>query len=221
MKNEKVLFPVFLDLTGRRCVVIGGGSVALRKIRKLLQAGADVVVVAPRICKGVERLACRGRVQAVKRAFRETDLAGSLMVIAATSDCMVNTRVVETARRKGIPVNVVDSPSQCDFLVPAVMQRGPLQIAVSTGGSSPAMAKKVRKELEKRYGPEYAAALRVMRKLRPRVLTEVPAGRRSAVFTAMYAPRIMALFRNGRHADARGAMERLIARTVGREGKES
>ncbi|HXG32793.1 MAG TPA: bifunctional precorrin-2 dehydrogenase/sirohydrochlorin ferrochelatase [Bryobacteraceae bacterium] len=138
------LYPIFLNLRGRPVLVVGGGRVGLRKIRGLLEAGARVTVVDPRGEPALGALPLVWR----RRKFRRSDVRGMTLVFAATSDRAVNHAVAEQARRLGIPVNVADNPAECDFLVPARVRKANLQIAVSTGGQSPRLAKALRQQLE-------------------------------------------------------------------------
>ncbi len=139
------LYPIFLDLRGRPVLVVGGGRVGLRKIRGLLEAGAHVTVVDPRGQPELAALPVLWR----RRKFRRSDVRGMTLVFAATSDRAVNHAVAEQARRLGIPVNVADNPAECDFLVPARVRKANLQIAVSTGGQDPRLAKELRRQLER------------------------------------------------------------------------
>ena len=147
-----VLYPIFLDLSGRRCVVVGGGEVANRKARKLLQARARVVVISPEIGAELESVA----VEIHRREYREGDLEGAYLAFAATNVRKVNAAVAREAKERGIPVNVADSPSEGDFALPSTLRRGRLQVAVSTGGASPTLARRIRGELEEAFGPEWA-----------------------------------------------------------------
>ncbi len=159
-------YPVFLDLKHKPCVVVGGGSVAVRKVEDLLEAEADVTVVASRPSAPLEDLATGGRIDLITRPYREGDLYGAVLVISATDDRTVNRAVAEEAHREGALVNVVDAPDLCDFYVPAVLRRGSLVIAISTSGRSPALARSVREDLEMLLGPEYETALEVVHTLR-------------------------------------------------------
>jgi len=150
------LFPIFLKLTGRACLVVGAGSVVEAKIRSLMLTCALVHVVAPRATPAVVEWAGSGSIRWDARTFAPTDLEGMFLVIAATSSVEVNDLVFREARRRGVLCNVVDDPARCDFYYPAVVRRGSLQIAVSTGGQSPALAQRLRRELENQFGPEYA-----------------------------------------------------------------
>jgi siroheme synthase-like protein len=147
-----VLYPIFLDLSGRRCVVVGGGGVANRKARKLLQARARVVVISPEIGAELESVA----VEVHRRPYREGDLEGAYLAFAATNAREVNAEVAREAKERGVPVNVADSPSEGDFALPSTLRRGRLQVAISTGGASPTLARRIRGELEEAFGPEWA-----------------------------------------------------------------
>jgi siroheme synthase-like protein len=147
-----VLFPIFLDLSGRRCVVVGGGEVANRKARKLLQARASVVVISPELQPELESVA----VEVHRRPYEEGDLEGAYLAFAATDSREVNARVAREAKERGVPVNVADRPSDGDFALPSTLRRGGLQVAVSTGGASPTLARRIKDELEEVFGPEWA-----------------------------------------------------------------
>ena len=147
-----VLYPIFLDLSGRRCVVVGGGGVADRKARKLLQARAEVVVISPEVGAELESVA----VEIHRRPYREGDLEGAYLAFAATNVREVNRAVAREAKERGIPVNVADNPQEGDFALPSTLRRGGLQVAVSTGGASPTLARRIRGELEEAFGPEWA-----------------------------------------------------------------
>ena len=150
-------FPAFLDVRGRRCVVVGGGAVAARKVEGLLACGARVTVVSPTLVPSIGRLVAAGRVEHRARPFRKIDARGAMLVIAATSLGRVDDAVADAARRQRALVNAVDRPRRCDFIYGSVLRRGALQIAVSTGGRAPALAREVRRRLEAVVGPEYAA----------------------------------------------------------------
>jgi precorrin-2 dehydrogenase len=148
---------MFLKLDGRPCLLVGAGRVGENKLRTLLRAGAQVRVVSPRATPGVERLAREGKAVWLRRKFKGHDLSGMLLVIVATSSPAVNKRVSEQARRRGVLCNAVDDPQNCDFYYPAVVRRGNFQIAISTGGHSPELAHRLRKELQRQFGAEYTS----------------------------------------------------------------
>jgi precorrin-2 dehydrogenase/sirohydrochlorin ferrochelatase len=161
--------PIFLDVTGRDCVVVGGGEVAARKVESLLEAGARVTVVSPHLSPPLESLAANGSVIHIARDYRRGDIRGCVLAYAATDDPKLHRELAAEARALGIPVNVVDVPELCTFIAPAIMKRGALQIAISTGGASPAFAARLRRELEDRFGTEYARTLEVLRAARRRL----------------------------------------------------
>jgi precorrin-2 dehydrogenase / sirohydrochlorin ferrochelatase len=151
------LFPMFLKLTGRACLVVGAGSVGEAKIRTLLPTGARVRVIAPHATPAVVKWMESGSIAWEARGFTPRDLEGVFLVIAATSSVEVNDGVFREAQRRGVLCNAVDDPVRCDFYYPAVVRRGSLQIAISTEGQSPALAQRLRRELENQFGPDYAA----------------------------------------------------------------
>ena len=154
------MFPMFLKLEGRRCLVVGAGAVAEGKIRGLLAAGASVQVVAPQAVLQIQKWAWQGTVGWSPRRFQPQDLDGAFLVITATSSPEVNAQVFKEARERNILCNSVDDPEHCDFYYPAVVNRGDLQIAISTNGRSPALAQRLRQELEEQFGSEYEAWVR-------------------------------------------------------------
>src|SRR5438874_9841733 len=149
------MFPIFLKLEGRRCLVVGAGKVAEGKIRGLLDAGASVEVVAPFAVPQIQQWFGQGVLSWQQRVFEPRDLDHASIVIAATPSHEVNTQVFEEAQLRNVLCNSVDDPENCDFYYPAVVNRGDLQIAISTNGRSPALAQRLRRELEEQFGPEY------------------------------------------------------------------
>lgn len=170
-------YPVcLLHLDLKRSVVIGGGSVASRKVEALLEAGALVEVISPDLTPELQALSDSGLIRAFVRPYMEGDLADAFLVIAATDDPQLNERVWAEARRCGCLINVVDDPAHCDFSLPAVVRRGDLSIAISTGGGSPALARRLRERFEAMIGPEYADLTALLAGLRPELLASFPAG---------------------------------------------
>lgn len=155
MSTVPALFPMFVKLAGRSCVVVGGGSVAASKVESLLHAGANVTVVSPKLNSRLDELQLEGRLAWIPRRFQPCDVNGVFLVIAATSEDIVNELVFREAERRGILCNAVDQPPRCNFYFPAVVRRGALQIAISTAGLSPSLAARLRAEFEKEFGPEY------------------------------------------------------------------
>jgi len=153
---ETPFYIACLRLTGRRCVVIGGGDVGLEKVEGLLACDADVVLVAPEAHPELVQLAGEGSIRWERREYRPEDLEGSLIAIAATADTDVNVRVFEDAEARSMLVNVVDVPPLCNFILPAIVRTGPLAIAISTAGASPALAKRMKREVSELFGDAYA-----------------------------------------------------------------
>jgi precorrin-2 dehydrogenase / sirohydrochlorin ferrochelatase len=151
------LFPMFMKLTGRECLVVGAGKVGEPKIGGLLDTGARIRVVALEASEQVHEWAAAGRIGLELRAFTPNDLDGVFLAVVATASRELNESVYGEAQRRGVLCNVVDVPEYCDFFYPAVVQRGDLQIAISTAGQSPSLAQQLRKQLEQQYGPGYAA----------------------------------------------------------------
>ena len=159
-------YPIFLNLDGRKCVVAGGGPVALRKVAALLERHADVTVISPRLCAGLGKLACDGKIRIIHRHYRAGDLKGAFIAVVATSNQAINLKAAEEAKNKKILVNGADNPRQSDFIVPSIVSRGSFAIAISTGGKSPALAKKIRTRLEIEFGTEYAALALLIEEVR-------------------------------------------------------
>lgn len=167
-------YPVILNLEGRKCVIAGGGQVAARKARSLVDAGAQVVIVSPEIGEETRSLVDAGRAQWIEDTFSPFRLDGAALAIAATGSGKVNESVYECAVANGVPVNVVDRPELCTFIVPSVVRRGDLILAISTSGKSPAVSKRVRMELEKTFGDEWAVFLEIMGDARQRAARLIP-----------------------------------------------
>ena len=151
------LFPMFMKLEGRQCLVVGAGKVGEPKIAGLLETGARIRVVALDASPAVREWARSGKIELELRAFTNDDLQGAFLVVVATASRTLNERIYHEAQRLGILCNVVDVPNLCDFFYPSIVRRGDLQIAVSTAGNSPSLAQKIRQQLEKEFGPAYAA----------------------------------------------------------------
>ena len=159
MKKHKEIcsyYPILLNIQGKKCLVVGGGEVALRKVKALLEHGANIETVSPDFCPELNQMAKEGTIKAVQRDYKPEDLRNAFIAIAATDDNRINENVSAEARRAGIIVNVVDDPNSSDFIVPSYFKRGDIIVAVSTSGRSPALARKIRSELEKDFQTEYA-----------------------------------------------------------------
>jgi precorrin-2 dehydrogenase len=172
--QSRPYYPAILDLAGRACVVVGAGKVGEGKIRALLNAGARVKVVSLEATEQVRSWAEQGKLELHQRSYESGDLEGCFLVIAATERRETNVQVSGDAERRQMLCNVVDVPELCNFILPSIMRKGDLAIAVSTAGASPALARKIRLELEQRYGPEYAVALELLGSLREELKQRYP-----------------------------------------------
>jgi precorrin-2 dehydrogenase len=150
------LYVACLKLTGRRCVVVGGGEVGLEKVEGLLACDAEVTLIAPHAHDALARYADDGSIRWEQRSYRAGDLEGAFLVIAATDDTATNIAVFDDAERRAMLVNVVDVPPLCNFILPAIVRQGPIAIAISTAGASPALAKRMKREIAEQFGEPYA-----------------------------------------------------------------
>lgn len=201
--------PIAVDLQGRVCVVVGGGEVAARKVETLLESGALVTVIAPHICQEIEVLEGREpRLRVERRPYRSGDLSGSILAFAATDAPLVHREMAVEAVERGVWVNAADDPENCSFLMPAVIERGPVAIAVGTGGASPALARRVRDEIAALIGVEYGEAASYLGELRRRFRAG-PARQRA--FMRLLDEGLVEAFRAG----DRERVERLTERACG------
>ena len=193
MGQQTGFYPIFLDLGQRKCVVVGGGPVAERKAVGLLKAGAEVTIVSPDVTQGLQRLVESGDVRLLERAFEETDLEGATLAFAATDSQGVNQAVSDAASRSSIPVNIADRSNRGDFIVPSSFRKGPLQVAISTGGGSPALARIIRQDLEHAVADELVELAQMLERLRPRVQSRFPENepQRRRVWARLVAPDVL------------------------------
>src|SRR3954465_15876555 len=155
-----------LRLTGRRCVVVGGGEVGLEKVEGLLACDGRVVLIAPEAEPELQALAAEGSIEWLRRSYQPGDLEATFIVVAATDDTDTNIRVYEDAERRAMLCNVVDVPPLCNFILPAILRTGPLAIAISTAGASPALAKRIKREIAAAYGEPYARLAELLNEVR-------------------------------------------------------
>jgi len=204
-------YPVTLLLEGRPCLVVGGGRVAERKIASLVAAGAAVRVVALEACEAVRQMADEGAITLCERAFCNDDLDGAFVVIVATNDAALNAAISTECERRGLLVNVVDQPALCNFYVPALVERGPISLAISTGGGSPALAKHLRILLEDTVGEEYGQLAALMADLRPAVMAAYDQqADRAAAWERLLRSNVLDLLRQGRADAARARARELL-----------
>ena len=166
-------YPVFLKLEGRKCLVVGGGSVAERKVQALVRCGADIHVVSPELTPGLKEMSDTGRFHYRAGFYHATDLDGAFLVISATDDDRINSAVAVDCAARSIAVNVVDDPDRCSFVVPSVVHRGDFKLAISTGGNSPHLARVIRQELESAYGPQFEDFVDFLGQVRKQVLETI------------------------------------------------
>lgn len=212
-------YPIVLTgLADGRCLVVGGGAVAARKAAALAEAGARPLVISPELGSEMEAMATAGLVEPLRRPYREGDLAGATLAIAATGDCEVNRAVSEEARRRAVPVNVVDDPELCTFIVPAVVRRGELTVAISTGGGSPALARRLREALEAVIDPGYGDLLAVFAELRPQIIASFAAAEQAALWRRLLDGEVLACLRTEGVGKARERAQQIVAQAASGNG---
>ncbi len=195
------LFPIFLKLTKKKCVVVGAGKIAAAKAAGLLRSDAHVVVVAPEATQWVQGRAREGKLIWHQREFAADDIAEAFLAIAATSSSATNEAVFRACAAHRVLCNVVDDPERCDFFYPAVVRRGPLQIAISSGGQSPALARRLRTELEQQFGPEYGAWVEYVGEMRKQILRrQLTTQERRRLMDEISSPKSLEQFRRDRQS---------------------
>jgi precorrin-2 dehydrogenase/sirohydrochlorin ferrochelatase len=205
-------YPIFLQVTGRPCVVVGGGRVAQQKAESLLTAGAGVTLISPTVTPALATLVAAQRIIHHRRHYTRGDLRGCFLAYAATDDADVHADIAREADATGVLLNVVDQPELCSFIVPSVMERGDLVIATSTSGTSPALAKRIRQDLEEIFGAEYALALQLLGRLRERLAQQATsAAERQRIFATLVDSPLVDYLRGHQT----GEVDRLLAITVG------
>lgn len=204
--------PLFMDVSGRPCVVVGDGDAAARRVRELRDAGATVTIVSPRPCVSLASIVAAGRVRHLARPYQPGDLRGCVLAYISVEDSAIVRAAATEARDLGIPVNVADTPDLCTFIAPSVVNRGGLRIAISTGGASPALARSLREQLEARFGPEYETLLEILAAAR-RFLqrTEADAGARARIMTQLVRSTLVDHLRSCDYAEA----DRVVTQSLG------
>ena len=208
----KVLYPMFVDLHGRRCLVVGGGPIAEERVAKLIDHGAVVRLVSPQTTSGLTRMIAEGSIaEHAQRTYRPEDLEGCFLVIAATNLGEINRMVRQDAEARDMLCNLVGAPALCVFVVPAVVRRGELAFAITTGGASPVVTTRIRRQLEEAYGPEWEGLTGLLRDLRDDLKARHPemAGRRAAVEALMDSD-VLRLLADGDEAGAADLARRVL-----------
>ena len=182
-------YPVFLDIKDKKCVIVGGGEVAARKAGRLIDCGADVFVISPRLSPELAEMEKKDLICHIATEYTGHFINDAALVIGATDDEKINTRISQDARSKGIPVNIVDDLKRCSFILPAMVKRGDLTIAIGTGGKSPALARHLRQELENKYGKKYEILLNILGNLRGKMAKKAGVGK--DWFTSLMAEGIL------------------------------
>ncbi len=177
-------YPAFINLKNKKVVVVGGGRVAERKSLSLIKAGADVIVISPAVTTRIAKLEVSGTLTHIKRKYKKGDLKGAFIVIAGTSSEETNKTISQDA---ALLTNVIDVPSEGNFIVPSLIRRGPLTIAISTEGASPAISKAIRREMEKLYNAEFARYLRFVESIRKKAIKEIPNDKKRGKFLKFIA----------------------------------
>jgi len=203
VKKNYPYYPIYLDIEDRDVLIIGGGNVCARKAETMMKYGARVTIVSPECTEEIEQWAAQNVLAIRRKTYEEADLEGASIVIASTDDPCINARVARDCRRRKIPVNVVDVTHLCEFIVPAIVERGSIQIAVSTGGKSPALARTLKEDLQKFVGPEYDEVNRLLGTLRPTAKKTLPTDAdRKRFFDGIIARGILDMLREGRRREA-------------------
>lgn len=203
-------YPVLLDLRGRPCVVIGGGTIATGKVDGLLEAGAMVTVIAPELTPKLAALAAAGRVRHLARPYQTGDLAGAFLAIGATDDRAANAAVWEEATARNLLFNAVDDVPHCNFIAPSILRQGDLTVSISTSGKAPALAVRLKERLAPELGPEYARFLELAGQLRDGLAAAVPDfEQRKALWYRLVDSDVLSLLRAGDEAGARARIEEL------------
>lgn len=200
-------YPAFLNLNGQPCLVVGGGAVAERKVKTLLDSGAHVTVISPQITPRLKRRVEKGQIKHLNRPYQQGDHQGMYLLIAATDDTKLNRTVGIEARKDGVLVNVVDDPTYCDFIAPSIVQQGNITFAISTGGGSPALSRWLRTRLQAQYTSEYGKLAALLAQVRLQLRKE---GRRISAtrWQKSIDQELISLLKMGRKKEAR---ERLMA----------
>lgn len=209
MNKKFPYYPIYLDIENRNVVIIGGGNVCARKAETMMNYGARVTVISPDFTDEIEKWAGDGCLQLRRKTYDEHDLDDANIVIASTDDEAVNTQIAADCRRRRIPVNVVDVTHLCEFIVPAIVEKGSIQIAVSTGGKSPVIARTLKEDLHRLIGPEYDEINQVLGSLREGAKNVLPTDiDRKRFFDGIVAQGILEMLRSGRRRDAYATIAR-------------
>jgi len=204
-------YPIHLDIQNRNCLVVGGGGVGTRKVTTLLNCGAKVTVVSPEISQQLHNLAETAPLTLKSRPYRCADLEGMFLVIGATDDETLNAQISSDAERRNTLCNIADRPEKCNFILPSILRRDDLVITISTSGRSPALAKKLRKTLERQFGPEYGDFLKLMGAVRSKLLSQAhePEAHKP-LFEQLIDSNLIALIQAGKTEDINALLAKIL-----------
>jgi len=204
-------YPLFLDIEDRHCLVVGGGKVGTRKVEALLDCGAAVTVISPRVSDRLAELAKQGKIVLKMRDYRDTDIDDAFIVFGATDNKALNQQLHQQCADGHRLCNIADHPEGCSFVVPSVMRQGDLSIAVSTAGKSPALARHLRLELERLFGPEYGALLELLGAVRARLLEgEHAPERHKALFEQLIGSDVLEMLRQKDHQGVNALLNQVL-----------
>lgn len=205
-----MFFPIFVNLQNKKCIVIGGGTVAERKLEQLLQYNAEITVISPEVTSNIEKLAESNLLTWIKKQYQNGDLNGASLVFATADNDAVNHEASREASAAGALINVADDPDECDFIYPSIIKRGDLTIAISTGGKSPALCKKIRVQLQEVIGPEYEKYTELASDLRATVKKKLGSTEKTDAFEKFFAANILELISEDKIEEAKGRLENCI-----------
>jgi len=212
---EMSYYPVFLELEGKSALVVGGGAVAQRKVETLLEYGASIRIVSKELTPKLKKLVEIGRVRRMGNEFCNNNLEGASLVFAATDDKQLNHKISESALKRGLLINAVDQPADCNFIVPAIVRRGDLSIAISTSGNSPALAKSIKKQLNSQFGKEYETFLILLGHLREEILSAgFPQEENSRIFHDVIESGILEAIAEENWEKVKNTLKKILPETV-------
>lgn len=212
--NEIFSYPIFLTVTNKPCLIVGGGEVATRKAERLLNAGALVTVVGEKMASRLQKLTKNKKLKLEQRKFHPFDLKGKFLCIAATNNRKLNSTIAALAKQNGVLINVVDTPSESNFIVPSVVERDLLMIAISTKGRFPGYAKQLRQQLEKQFGPEYGSYLNLLVQVRQQIKSKVSnKQQRKLLYERLFALPLLDEIRAGQKPAVNSLLKKLGLRT--------
>ncbi len=207
-------YPIFLDLDNKKVIVVGGGEVAERKIKNLLIYDCQIYLISPHLTPHLNHLVTKKKIHHIPHESLDKFMDDTFMIIAATDDPEANRKIASQAKEHGLLINAVDQPEDCNFIMPSIIKRGDLQIAISTAGKSPALAKKIRKEIEVWFGPEYSSFIELLGLLRKKLLSQgKPPSKNKIIFQKLVDSNLLKLIREGNWNGVRATLKSILGET--------